>query len=248
MKYVFAPIKKIGFINNLSLLFQRKTGKKIIEISAKNNAGKMYLRNGTTDIHTFYDIFTNDEYDIDFGFIPRTIVDCGANIGLVSVFYKGKYPEVEIIAIEPEKSNFEMLVKNTAQFKDVHCLQNAVWGNEGFIEITDPGLGNWGFMTTETVFESDKTIKTVTINEIMQKFQLQVIDVLKIDIEGAEKEVFENDNLEWLSKTRIILIELHDRLKQGCSKAFFKAISNMNFKIEIKGELLVCIRADELSK
>jgi FkbM family methyltransferase len=247
MKFVFAPIKKIGFTNNFSLLFQRKTGKKIIEISAKNAASIIYLRNGTTDVHTFYDIFTNHEYDIDFGFTPETIIDCGANTGLVTVFYKSKYPESKIIAIEPESSNFEMLFKNTASFKNVHCLQNAVWGNEGFIEISDPGFGNWGFMTSETENESDTSVKTVTIDSIMQKFELQNIDVLKIDIEGAEKEVFESNNQEWLSKTRVILIELHDRLKPGCSTAFFKAISEMNFNIEIKGELLVCKRADNLS-
>jgi FkbM family methyltransferase len=247
MKYVFAPIKKIGFINNFSLLFQRKTGKKIIEISAKNAASMIYLRNGTTDVHTFYDIFTNDEYDIDFGFTPETIIDCGANTGLVTVFYKSKYPESKIIAIEPESSNFEMLVKNTSSFNNVHCLKNAVWGNEGFIEISDPGFGNWGFMTSETDNESETSVKTVTINSIMQKFELLNIDVLKIDIEGAEKEVFESDHQEWLSKTRVILIELHDRLKPGCSTAFFKAISKLNFYVEIKGELLICKRADNLS-
>jgi FkbM family methyltransferase len=247
MKYVFAPIKKIGFINNFSLLFQRKTGKKMIEISARNAASKIYLRNSTTDVHTFYDIFTNHEYDIDFGFTPETIIDCGANTGLVTVFYKSKYPKSKIIAIEPERSNFEMLVKNTASFNNVHCLKNAVWGNEGFIEISDPGFGNWGFITNETKNESETSVKTVTIKGIMQKFELQNIDVLKIDIEGAEKEVFESADKEWLSKTKVILIELHDRLKPGCSTAFFKAISEMDFNIEIKGELLVCKRANKLS-
>lgn len=246
MKFVFAPIKKIGFFNNFSLLFQRKTGKKMITLELKNFSDKIFLRNRTTDVHTFYDIFTNDEYDIDFGFTPETIIDCGANTGLVTVFYKNKFPHSRIIAIEPELSNFEMLLKNTSSLSNVDCLHNAIWGKEGFIEITDPGFGNWGFITNESETETDTTVETITISNIVEQYNLCKIDVLKMDIEGAEKEVFESNYKEWMPLTNIILIELHDRLKIGCSKAFFKAISEYDFSIEIKGELLVCKRTNLL--
>jgi hypothetical protein len=68
---------------------------------------------------------------------------------------------------------------------------------------------------------------------------LEQIDILKIDIEGSEKELFESDYDYWLSRTKILIIELHDRLKPETSKTVFKALLNYQFSVIIKGQNLV---------
>jgi hypothetical protein len=92
--------------------------------------------------------------------------------------------------------------------------------------VIDPGLGKWGFMT-ERKHSSDKPrdnvchpVLAITVDTIMKDYNLSRIDILKADIEGAEKEVF-SDTSAWIEKIDSIIIELHDRLKAGCSRSFY---------------------------
>ena len=71
-----------------------------------------------------------------------------------------------------------------------------------------------------------------------ENFQL-----IKLDIEGAEKEVFGAPDVdEWLSKVNVLVIELHDRMKRGCSYEFFKAISKYHWFHAYRGENIILIR------
>lgn len=83
------------------------------------------------------------------------------------------------------------------------------------------------------------TVRAYTIKEIMDLMSITDIDILKIDIEGAEKEIFETGYEEWIPATKIIIVETHDRYKKGTSKAIFKSISKYDFSLEISGENLV---------
>jgi len=64
-----------------------------------------------------------------------------------------------------------------------------------------------------------------TVDDLLAEFSLPHIDILKLDIESAEKQLFSENYMSWLSKTRIILIELHDWMEPGCSRSFFTAIN-----------------------
>ena len=59
-----------------------------------------------------------------------------------------------------------------------------------------------------------------TVDKIIEDFGIQSVDILKVDIEGSEKEVFEN-SLLWIKKVNSIVIELHDFIKPGCSRSFY---------------------------
>mgnify|MGYP000361339186 CR=1 FL=1 len=55
-------------------------------------------------------------------------------------------------------------------------------------------------------------------------------DLLKIDIEGAEKELFSENTDYWLGKVNMIIIELHDWMRKDCSKNFYSAIKKYKYK------------------
>lgn len=206
----------------------------------------IHLRRGTSDIPTFHQIFTFRDYDIPLPFKPKTIIDAGANIGFASVYFANKYPEATIACVEPEQSNFAILEKNTQGYANITPLKNAV-ANEGGVtfNVVDSGGGNWGFMTlSESASAGGKivdTVTTISIKEIADRMGFDQIDLLKIDIEGAEKELFENNYESWLPKTKCLIIELHDGMKPGCSKSFFAAISKYNFSYRHRGENLIFI-------
>ena len=78
----------------------------------------------------------------------------------------------------------------------------------------------------------------------MNKFNIPIIDILKIDIEGAEYNLFANNPHDWLNKTRCLIIELHDLLSPGTSQIFFKEMANYKWNTFIKGENIVSFRLD----
>jgi FkbM family methyltransferase len=218
----------------------------INEIYLQKLCFPIYLRPKSSDLLTFHQIFTFKEYDINLGFVPRFIIDAGANIGLASVFFANKFPETKIIAIEPENSNFKMLEKNTKNYKNV-LLNKRALSNESNLsfDVVDRGLGNWGFVTEihdlNIIHKVVDTVRSITIDEILIEHNLEYLDLLKIDIEGGEKELFESNYENWLPRTKCIIIELHDGINKGSSKSFFNAISKYDFSYFNRGENLLLI-------
>lgn len=211
----------------------------LIQIKVKGYKNDFYLRSKSSDIPTFYQCIFDEEYDIDFRFEPKIIVDLGANIGLTTVFFKSKYPDARIIAVEPEQSNYEMLLKNTSDLSDVQTVKGGAWNKKTFLEIEDKGHGHYGYMVKEVEEPSASSIQAWSIESLMNEFDLQHIDVLKIDIEGSEKELFENNTEFWLPKVKVLIVETHDRMKSGSSKSVFSALVNYNFQFEMKGENII---------
>jgi FkbM family methyltransferase len=187
----------------------------------------VHLRPGTSDDDVFTQIFVDKEYGVDIGIVPEIIIDAGANIGLSTIWFKNKYPGARVIAVEPDEDNVAMIKQNTQYYDSVFIIQAALWNKQTSVSVSDKrGMGKWSLIAEES---EDNEIKgnqtlTVTIDEIMQQHDLQFIDLLKMDIESAEREVFADNYFNWLPKTKVIIIEMHDWIKPGCAKAFFNAI------------------------
>jgi hypothetical protein len=74
----------------------------------------------------------------------------------------------------------------------------------------------------------------------MRDYDLEKIDLLKVDVEGSEREIFANAE-PWIESVGAICMELHDRFKAGCSRSFFKAVDD--FPIELRrGEDVLVVR------
>jgi FkbM family methyltransferase len=196
-----------------------------IAISVPHIAHPIYVRLRTSDISTFSQVIVQQEYACALCEVPSTIIDAGANIGLTSVFYANKYPSATIIAIEPECSNFEMLLRNVAPYPNIIAVRAALWSDEKQLEVIDPGLGKYGFQIhspRDTISDrSGNHVMGITVRGLMREYGLQFIDVLKVDIEGSEKEVFD-DASGWIDSIGVIVIELHDHLRPGCSQVLYK--------------------------
>ena len=203
-----------------------------MEITHSGYQFPFYVRNNTSDTIVYKAIIEDEKYDFTTLEEPKIIIDAGGNIGLAAVFFAKKYPNATIISIEPEESNFKLLKENTKNYNNIIALQYALWNSMGEIDLLDVGLDNWGFMTedshnydkiTTPKIQKKHTVKTITMERLISEYNIQTIDILKIDIEGAEKEVLE-DISGWINKVRSIIIELHERMKIGCQKSFEKAI------------------------
>ena len=193
-------------------------------------------------------IFQDEEYRLPIkNFQPKLILDCGGNIGCAAVYFANQYPMAQIYSIEPEKNNFRLLQYNTVLYDNIHVMRSALWDKETFIRVEDKGHGVAGYMTFETTEKDSQSFRTVTVAKLLKDSGFDKIDFLKVDIEGAEKEVFGAADVdEWLSKVSVIAIELHDRMKRGCSYEFFKAISKYHWYFTLRGENLIFVRENIL--
>ena len=210
------------------------------------------FRPNTSDKWLLNKIFGEQEYNFKIkNFYPQLILDCGANVGYSTAYFASKYPDAKIIAIEPEPLNFKMLTFNTHFFDNVICINSAIWYNEGYLKILPDMPGNTlAFMTEDTTADDPEALKTTTIAKILDDSGFDEVDLLKLDIEGAEREVFDDiaNPDEWLPKVKVMVIELHDRMKVGCSNAFFKAVSRHNYYMDIIGENLLFINMGLITK
>jgi FkbM family methyltransferase len=225
----------------INYLYQKRFKKgQVIEFSIPDAAHPIKLRNDSSDISTFYQIFYRKDYDLRYPAEPKTILDLGANIGLSVIYFKSRFPDATIIAVEPDPENFRMLQDNTRAYADVHCLNYGIWNKHAFLEIKDPGFGKWALMLSEVKEKSGSTVEAISVNDILAKFKIDKLDILKIDIEGSEKELFEDNYEKWLPLVNMLIIELHDHMRPGCSKSFFKALANFDFAMYHHGENMVC--------
>ena len=202
------------------------------------------FRPNTADVATIQEIFQKKDYTLPINnFQPKLILDCGGNIGCSAVFFHKVYPSAQIYSVEPEIGNFKMLTYNTVFYDKIHQINAALWDKETFIKIADTNVDTNAYMTIETTADDPQAFKTTTVSKILAESGFDEIDLLKIDIEGAEKEVFSAPNVdEWLSKVKVLVIELHDRMKKGCSRAFFSAMSMYDWHFELRGENLIFMR------
>ena len=229
---------------------------KLLRINRSDCRFPFALRFPSSDIDTFEQIFVGNEYDFLVETQPKVIVDAGANIGLAAIYFANRYPEAKIIAIEPEQSNFELLKENVAPYANIIPLQVALWHKNEEIDLVDPGRGKWGFITQNKESEKNPsetpqsaichTVKAITVDRLMDEYALDRINILKIDIEGAEKEVF-SDTASWIDKVDCIVVELHDRIRPGCLDSFYNGAKGFDHEW-LQGENVILTKGNWLTR
>jgi FkbM family methyltransferase len=213
-------IVKYGWLGFKLYLYKKIKFPHSVKICLPQFKDVIVLRPNTSDINVFEQIFIDEEYRCVIDAEPNIIVDAGANIGLASIYYAMAYPKARIVAIEPESSNFELLKENVKNYSNIYCENAGLWDKSTYLKIYNP----YGQKHSFTVEESNdpQGIKAITVDDVMNQHDFPFIDILKVDIEGAEKEVF-SGHPGWIKKVGMIVIELHDKERVGCNRAFYTA-------------------------
>ena len=225
-----AKIKKLkrnfSLSDAIKLYFGLKNQAETIHLS---NNQKIFLRKNTKDYETFDEIFIANIYNLPLPIQPKTIIDGGANIGLATRFFKMKYPDANVVTIEIDKENLEMVAKNTTGLAQVEIIKKGLYNKKAFFKVEDPFGATNSFVIKEVSEQDDFDIESVTIQEIITANNWESVDILKLDIEGAEKQLFESNYQSWLPKVQVILIETHDRMIPQCSITVMKALDEFGF-------------------
>lgn len=238
----FTRIKEqIGFWDAVQLYYTEMKRKKFTNIQMKGLKHPFTLRANPYDYVTFEEVLLRRSYELPESIVPSTIIDGGGNIGLTAVFFANRYPKASIVTVEPDTANFKLLEANCIPYQNIMPVRAGIWSHPCHLQIIDKGQGNNAFMVQEISQPAAGSIEAWSIDGIMKKQQWETVDVIKLDIEGSEKQVFEKNYENWLPKTKALFVELHDRMVEGSSKAVFAAISKYNFSCEIVGENLLFV-------
>jgi FkbM family methyltransferase len=136
------------------------------------------------------------------------VLDLGSYSGLTTIaFSQDVGPTGKVIALEPDDTNYSCLIKNVQQLEtdNILCLNAAVWNYTGTLEFSsEENMGS----SAISIVGSRGTIKQVdclTLYDISNKFNLERVDFIKCDIEGAEAYIFEDEAFFNKYKPKILL-------------------------------------------
>jgi FkbM family methyltransferase len=234
----------LGPLGALTFLWAKLTGTHpLFKRTVAGVKHPVYVRVGRTDASVLRQVLLEKHYELSLPVEPKVIIDAGGNIGLSAVYFANKYPDSIVIALEPEESNFQLLKKNVDLYPQIKPLNVALWCENKQIGLINPQDVHDGFQTVEKT-ENTRLVQAMTIDCLMAKMGVKFIDILKIDIEGAEKEVFENSS-KWIDQVGMIMVELHDTFKPGCTAAFHRATKGFPKEFS-KGEIVVRMKEQSI--
>ena len=177
-----------------------------------NIFGKPFkYHDGLSFTATYKEIFQTHIYEFAQSNNSRTILDCGANMGLSVLYFAQNYPNHRIIAFEPDLAIFALLQENinTFGFSNVVLYNKAVWNKEEPLTFfTDKGMG--GRVMNSYTGQQPTSIEATRLRDYINAD----VDFLKIDIEGAEDSVL-RDCADLLSIVNNIFFEYHNDINSS---------------------------------
>lgn len=215
----------------------RRSG--VVTVYCGPGTRRCVLRSGTADVMVFEQVYLFHDYDIDIETDPELIIDAGAHIGLAALYFSSRHPRAQIICLEPEQANYQLLCENTQDLPNIKPINKALWHSSGKIYLDDPNANTWAFRVSEK--KSDHEVTTVNIDCILKNTHQEKIGILKIDIEGAERSIFERYP-SWTGCIDYLVIETHDHIQPGSTRAVEMALAaDMNL-LQQRGENRVYTR------
>lgn len=201
------------------------------------------LRARSSDLDVLMKVFADREYELPLRQKPRSILDGGANVGFAAVYYAELYPEATVVAVEPDCDNFAILQKNTAGYASITVFEAAIWSSDTQVELEDPGMDQHAFRVGGLSQQSNvsrRSVAAMSISTLAERAHLSGFDLVKLDVEGAEREILVNAG-GWIAQSQVLIAELHDRFVPGCSKQFYLAVRSFDGDYVI-GENTVAFR------
>jgi len=147
---------------------------------------------------------------------PRVIIDAGAFIGDVSCWFGSRYPHATIVGLEPNGENFRFASMNAAAYGRIQMIQKGLWNRTTRLIVSGSGTGS---QVTETDCGETGTVDAIDVPSLMAWAGISEIDIMKMDIEGAEAVVFSSPG-DWINHVGMFIIEPHspaiEQLLQTC--------------------------------
>lgn len=200
---------------------------------------RVKLRARTSDAFVFRQIMIENEYLPLKDLHAQTILDLGANIGLASAWFLNQFPEACVFAVEADLDNYKACCANLAPYGDrARVIHGAAWSKRTTLVLRRAKCAADNRVEETRAGDTGEIrVEGWDMGSLIEMSGFESVDLLKIDIEGAEAEVFRADSGGWLPLVRNLCIELHGG---SCREAFSQALTNYEFQHSQSGELDIC--------
>ncbi len=172
----------------------------------------------------------------------KVIVDAGANIGVFSAMCLRVYPQAKIVALEAESRNAAILKKNLAQWPNTVALQSALWKERGSVSVCLADNADGHSVAALHGDSASQSVPSLSVRDLLDDYQLEKIDILKMDIEGAEGVVVEAIDDATLSRINAIRFECNDADAHGTALTVLHRLNLSEFDAFAFDENLYLIR------
>jgi FkbM family methyltransferase len=216
---------------------RQQDGMNVIDIRAKDGTfgARVLVRPDSSDLAAFEQVFLENHYDLRrltryeelatlYRSFPKPLIlDLGANVGFASLYFRRFWPSATVVAVEPDANNVELLRRNAPGTAVIHA---GIASKICRIKIANPDAAPWAYKTEEIDVGA---IEATTVPTILDGMPACQPFICKIDIEGAEKELF-SQNTDWIQRFPVVIVEVHDWLLRGqlTAKNFLRAIANLD--------------------
>ena len=174
-----------------------------VSISLSKLKYPIHIRPNTADAGTVINNVIREEYGkFSPTKEPEWLIDAGGYIGDTASYFLSRFPVLKAIVLEPNQLSYEMALHNLKPYGTrATLLKKALWTSDGALHF---GGSSTGASVQDTGIEIDG----ISIPTLLDKFSISRLDILKMDIEGAEKMIFSKPD-EWLHRVNLIIIEIH---------------------------------------
>src|SRR3989338_2423662 len=192
-----------------------------------------FIRKDSSDAFVVYEVWKRKLYDIDIK-ENDMVIDVGANIGAFTILAAKNAINGNVFSFEPEKSNFKQLQKNVRlnKLKNVVVHNLGVNKSKGTAQLFVSNNNEAGHSLCNSETNETQTIHCMTLVDIFDKYNINNIDVLKLDIDGAEYDVLFSTPVKTLRKIDKIILEFHDNIDLKYNyKELISFLENAGFKV-----------------
>lgn len=179
-------------------------GPKVLKLRKLNYP--IVIRPRSKDIPSVVSNCVREEYgQFERSFSANFIVDAGAYIGDTAAYFLSRFPNCSVVALEPNEESYAQAETNLRPYGDrVQLVRAALWDRVGVVRFG-------GYQTGASIGGGAAEVDSTTIPALLHRHARTCIDILKLDIEGAEREVLRSGDQGWLVKVRVLLLETHGK-------------------------------------
>jgi FkbM family methyltransferase len=191
-----------------------------------------------TQLLALREVFLDEDYRIDGCIAPETILDLGSNIGASLIYFRLRYPQARLIGFEPDPRVFARLERNVAQFDAVEVFNAAVAPTGGQLTFFRYPEYSWAssLMPLWGSAADQITVAARTLDDVVDDLGLGSVDLLKIDIEGAEWDVL--PGFRQIHKVRTLIGEVH-RIGEAAPKDLLNCLSDFQLSVLLASDTIV---------
>ena len=175
----------------------------------------LYFRCATTDVINLAQVFRDEIYGFLMRATPLRILDLGGYAGYGAVYLAQRFPRARILCVEPCSNSFNVLTMNTMPNPRIQRVNAAAWHSTGRVGVAARYYGDWGTQLHDQLPDGERNIRAFSVADLLRMANWGQVDMIKCDIEGAERAVFADRRARWLQTLDALAIETHDAITPG---------------------------------